>query len=69
MLLWLWLLNQLELGQISVSVYMLPVFGVLLSAATLGERLGLMQLAGGAIVLLSAYFSSAPPAGPVLDGY
>jgi drug/metabolite transporter (DMT)-like permease len=62
MLLWLWLLNQLELGQISVSVYMLPVFGVLLSAATLGERLGLMQLAGGAIVLLSAYFSSAPPA-------
>jgi drug/metabolite transporter (DMT)-like permease len=62
MLLWLWLLNQLELGQISVSVYMLPVFGVLLSAATLGEHVGVMQLAGGTIVLLSAYFSSAPPA-------
>ena len=62
MLLWMWLLNQLELGQISVSVYMLPVFGVLLSAATLGEHVGVMQLAGGAIVLLSAYFSSAPPA-------
>lgn len=62
MLLWMWLLNQLELGQISVSVYMLPVFGVLLSAATLGEQVGAMQLVGGSIVLLSAYFSSAPPA-------
>jgi drug/metabolite transporter (DMT)-like permease len=27
MLLWLWLLNQLELVQASVSVHMLPVFG------------------------------------------
>jgi drug/metabolite transporter (DMT)-like permease len=62
MLIWLWLLNQLELGQISVSVYMLPVFGVLLSTVTLGEHLGPMQIAGGGIVLLSAYISSAPPA-------
>jgi drug/metabolite transporter (DMT)-like permease len=61
MLIWMWLLNQLELGQISVSVYMLPVFGVLLSALTLDERVGLMQAIGGAIVLLSAYVSSAPP--------
>jgi drug/metabolite transporter (DMT)-like permease len=61
MLIWMWLLDKLELGQISVSVYMLPVFGVLLSAVTLGERVGLMQLVGGAIVLLSAYISSEPP--------
>lgn len=61
MLIWMWLLDQLELGQISISVYMLPVFGVVLSALTLGEHLGLMQLAGGAIVLLSAYISTAPP--------
>ncbi len=37
MLIWMWLLDKLELGQISVSVYMLPVFGVLLSAVTLRE--------------------------------
>jgi drug/metabolite transporter (DMT)-like permease len=61
MLIWLWLLNQLELGQISVSVYMLPVLGVLLSAVTLGERVSGMQIAGGCIVLLSAFFSSSPP--------
>ena len=61
MLIWMWLLDKLELGQISVSVYMLPVFGVLLSALTLGERVGFMQLIGGAIVLLSAYYSSEPP--------
>jgi drug/metabolite transporter (DMT)-like permease len=41
---------------------MLPVFGVLLSTVTLGEHLGPMQIAGGGIVLLSAYISSAPPA-------
>lgn len=61
MLIWMWLLDKLQLGQICVSVYMLPVFGVLLSALTLGERVGLMQLIGGVIVLLSAYFSSDPP--------
>lgn len=62
MLVWMWLLDQLELGQISVSVYMLPVFGVVLSALALGEHVGLMQLLGGAIVLLSAYLSTAAPA-------
>jgi drug/metabolite transporter (DMT)-like permease len=60
MLIWMHLLHHLELGQISISVYMLPVFGVILSAETLNERLGLMQLAGGSIVLLSAYISSKP---------
>ena len=62
MLLWMWLLEQLELGQISVAVYMLPVFGLILSALTLGERIGTMQYIGGAIVLGSAYLSTAAPA-------
>src|SRR5215469_1035223 len=45
MAIWLWLLKRLEVAQISVSVYMLPALGVLLSAVTLGERLSLMQVA------------------------
>ena len=58
MVIWFWLLKQLELTQISVSVYMLPVLGVLLSAITLGERLSLMQIVGGVVVLGSAYLCS-----------
>jgi len=59
MAIWLWLLKRLEVAQISVSVYMLPALGVLLSAVTLGERLSLMQVAGALVVLASAYFCSA----------
>jgi drug/metabolite transporter (DMT)-like permease len=63
-LLWMWLLDQLELVQISVSVYISPFLSLLLSVLMLHERVGLMQLAGGVIVLLSAYMSSAPPKSP-----
>lgn len=62
MLLWMHVLGDLELGQISVSVYMLPVFGLALSALTLGERIGAIQVAGAAIVMASAYLTSGPPA-------
>src|SRR5258708_28000690 len=55
MLIWMWLLDKLELGQISVSVYMLPVFGVLLSAVTLGGPVGLLQLLPRAILPFSTY--------------
>lgn len=61
---WLWIvmLGRLELVQISVSVYMLPVFGVLASALTLHEHVIVPQMVGGAVVLLSAYLSTLPEA-------
>lgn len=59
MVIWMWLLNKLEVGQISVAVYLLPVFGVLLSAVTLGEHLTSTQLMGGVVVLAAAFFSSS----------
>ena len=59
MVIWMWLLKQMTIAQISASVYMLPVLGVIVSAIGLHERLGLLQLAGGAVVLASAYFSTA----------
>jgi drug/metabolite transporter (DMT)-like permease len=55
------LMGILMLHGISVAVYMLPVFGLILSALTLGERIGAMQYVGGAIVLASAYLSTAVP--------
>lgn len=60
-LLWMWLLDRLELVQISVSVYISPFLSLLVSVWALGEHVALFQLAGGVIVLLSAYLSSAPP--------
>ena len=64
MAVWMWLLKRLELTQISVSVYLLPVLGVMLSALTLGERLTALQVVGGLVVLGSAYLCSAQPATP-----
>lgn len=60
MVIWLWLLKQLEVSQVAVTVYMLPVLGVLLSVVTLGEALSIMQALGALVVLASAYFSAGP---------
>ncbi|MBV8375386.1 MAG: DMT family transporter [Verrucomicrobia bacterium] len=58
MALWMWVLNQLDLSQISASVYLLPLFGVILSAMTLHEKLTLVQIFGGLIVLFATYLTS-----------
>jgi drug/metabolite transporter (DMT)-like permease len=52
MVLWLFLLTRLDVSQASVSIYMLPFFGVLLAAIILGEAITLPMLFGGAITLL-----------------
>ena len=51
MIIWMWLLNRLDVGQIAVSIYFLPFFGLLLSVLTLHERLRGIQIIGGLIVL------------------
>jgi drug/metabolite transporter (DMT)-like permease len=53
MVLWMSVLKQLDVSQISVSVYLLPLFGVILSAVTLGERLTAPQIGGGVLVLVA----------------
>ena len=58
MVLWMWVLKRLEVSQISVSIYLLSLFGVLLSAITLHERLTLPQLAGGVMVFLATFLTS-----------
>lgn len=52
MVLWFFLLRRLDVSQASVSVYLLPFFGVLISALTLREALTVRMVAGGAITLL-----------------
>jgi drug/metabolite transporter (DMT)-like permease len=57
MVLWMFVLKRLDVSQASVSVYLLPFLGVLISAITLGERVsptmavgGLMTLAGTVLI-------------------
>jgi drug/metabolite transporter (DMT)-like permease len=58
MVLWMWVLNRLEVVQVSVSIYLLPFFGVLLSAIALRERPTWVQGAGGALVVLGTLLVS-----------
>lgn len=52
MVLWMFLLKRLDVSLASVSIYLLPLFGVLVSAITLNERVTPNMVAGGAVTLL-----------------
>lgn len=47
-----WVLSRLEASQTSVSLYLTPVFGVVVSALLLGEQLTAAMVAGGICALL-----------------
>jgi drug/metabolite transporter (DMT)-like permease len=51
MLLWAVVLTRIDVSQASVSIYLLPFFGVLLSAITLHERITLTMVVGGLVTL------------------
>ena len=46
-------LEHLDVTVASVSLYLVPIFGVLLAAVLLGERLGRLAMIGSGIVLVS----------------
>jgi drug/metabolite transporter (DMT)-like permease len=51
MVLWMWVLNRLEVGQVSTSIYLLPLFGLILSIVTVHDRITLPQILGGALTV------------------
>ncbi len=51
MVLWMYLLKRLDVSQASVSIYLLPLLGVLFSALLLKEKITPAMLAGGALTL------------------
>jgi drug/metabolite transporter (DMT)-like permease len=53
MLLFFQALKHLDVSTASVSLYLLPVFGVILAALLLGERLSVFGVSGSGIVLAS----------------
>ena len=57
MVMWMWVLKRLDVSQVAVSIYLLPIFGVL-SAVTLRERLSWLHLGGGVLFFLATYLTS-----------
>ena len=51
MILWMWVLNRLEVGQVSTSIYLLPFFGLILSIVTIHERITMWQVLGGVLTV------------------
>jgi drug/metabolite transporter (DMT)-like permease len=50
----MFVLRRLDVSQASVSIYLLPFLGVLISAVTLHERITGSMLIGGALSLAGA---------------
>jgi len=55
MVLFFWVIQRIEVTQASLSIYLLPVFGVLFSSVTLHERLRPQLVAGGLLVMASTF--------------
>lgn len=51
MVLWMFLLKRLDVSQASVSIYLLPFLGVLISGVTLKERITPTMIVGGLVTL------------------
>jgi drug/metabolite transporter (DMT)-like permease len=54
MVLWMYLLTRIDVGLASISLYLLPFFGVVLSALILGEAMTWPMVAGGVITFAGA---------------
>ena len=58
MVLWMWVLNRLEVGQVSASIYLLPFFGLGLSVLTVHDRISCTR--GSAVHSSSSGRSCSP---------
>lgn len=55
MILYFFVIQAVEVMRAALSVYMLPVFGLLFSAALLGEKLTPNLIAGGVLIFISCF--------------
>ena len=58
MLLFFWVIKRIDLTRAALSIYLLPVFGVLISTVTLKEKIGWQLLAGGVLVFVGAFLAT-----------
>jgi drug/metabolite transporter (DMT)-like permease len=54
-MLYLWVIERMDVTTAAVSIYLLPVFGVLFSFITLGERITARLLVGAVLVFASTF--------------
>ena len=59
---WYWLIQRDDVGRLSLYLFLIPLVGVVLAVALLGERLTLMTSAGLALTVLAVLSSLAPDA-------
>jgi drug/metabolite transporter (DMT)-like permease len=55
--LWFWLLQRSEVGRLSLYLFLVPVFGLLISMIGFGERLNAWQGGGVALILIAVAVS------------
>lgn len=55
--LWFWLLQRTEAGRLSVYLFLVPVFGLLIAMGGFGERLNALQAGGVVLILLAIALS------------
>lgn len=64
--LWFWLLQRTEVGRLSLYLFLVPVFGLLIAMGGFGERLNALQGGSVALILLAVALSVlAGRSGPV----
>ncbi len=55
--LWFWLLQRTEAGRLSLYLFLVPVFGLLIAMGGFGERLNVLQGGGVTLILLAVALS------------
>jgi drug/metabolite transporter (DMT)-like permease len=58
MVLFFWVIKRIDLTRASLSIYLLPVFGVLISTLTLKEKIRWELLAGGMLVFVGTFLAT-----------
>jgi len=54
---WIWVVVRLGSTKASLSQYLCPVVSIAFAWAYLGETLGILQLAGAAVIVLGLYLT------------
>ncbi|MDR3677497.1 MAG: DMT family transporter [Acidobacteriota bacterium] len=58
MMLFFWVIDRINLTQAALSIYLLPVFGVLISTLTLKEKIRWQLVAGGLLVFVGTLLAT-----------
>jgi drug/metabolite transporter (DMT)-like permease len=58
MTLFFWVIKRVDLTQAALSIYLLPVFGVLISSVTLKEKMTWQLLVGGILVFVATFLAT-----------